>query len=267
MIVQLTKQRSMNIFSAVEISDIGLVIRRKGPLAVELPEVVLGAAQSGSVWRVEGTSKNNIFQQNGFLISEERLAATSAIFLKPSGDLLARWIVENIEGIGEVKAKRLVRAPFDLDEVVRNRDVDKLVQIQGITAALAQQLIDKWLPSGYYRAITWLQTSGLPLNLAGALARVYQHEAVERLREDPYILASFGISFNKIIEVIGKLKLKVPNDHTLAAIAEHVAIGLCSRTGSTVVSRDLLQKHGQTICKKYGLSADNLIPTALKKGV
>lgn len=266
MIVQLTRQRSINFFSAIEISDTGVIIRRKGPLAVQLPEAVLGAAQSGSVWRVEGTSENHTFQQNGFLISEERLYAASAQFLKPSGDLLARWIAENIEGIGDVKAKRLARAPFDLDEAVRTRDIEKLVNVQGVTAALAQKLIDKWLPSGYYRALKWLQTSGLPLNLAGILARAYQHEAVERLREDPYILASFGISFNKIIDVIGKLKLKVPIDHTLAAIAEHVAIRLCSRTGSTVISRELLHKHGQDICKKHGLSADNLIPAALNKG-
>lgn len=268
--IQLKKTRNKLTFLASELSADGSFIGRKrnSLLVVTLPATTEGVAKTGTVWNIEVSRTESVsYERNGMPIHEERIEAESASFCKPSGELLIRWMVSAIEGLGEVKASRLVRADFDIDQAVRDSDIDKLTSVQGISPALASDIINFWPSLRFYNALRWLEDSGLPLKLASILARVYLDDVVFRLQDDPFLLTSFGVSFDRILVVIDKLKLNVSDDRKLAAIAEVAMKDACSSNGSTVVSEEKLKEHAKGLCKRMGVEVDDLTPAALAHGV
>lgn len=265
--VQIAKVRPSGIRTAWEVREDGSLAHRDAILAIQFPTQWREAASVGSVWSVEGKIERRCYKVRGFTVNDELLTVERARHVRPSGELLARWIAKNIDGLGDVIARRLVRALPDIDAVVRSGDVQALMAVSGVNEGRAKTLIEKWPPEGLYGVLSWLQESGLPLGLADRLARVYGESALDRLKDDPFLLAAFGVSFPKILELITALKIELPRERLLAAIAEHVASSLCARTGSTVVSDDELLKGAERVAADIGIVTDGLIEAALTNGV
>ncbi|WP_261844256.1 AAA family ATPase [Aliamphritea ceti] len=236
-------------------------------LAARLPKNCLEMAEVGSLWAITGERTQREYRINGILIKEELIDVDTATLLKPSGELIARWISGNVEGIGDVLARRLVRAIPDLNEKVSLGDVEALTRVQGFNEGRAKALIAKWPSEGLYAVLEWLQGSSLPLSLAERLIRVYNSEALIQLKTNPFILAAFGVSFEKILGLVDKLNLKVSNQDLIAAIAEHVTSKYCYRTGSTLIPKEKLLTDASVIAKDVDISADSIIEDSLKKGV
>jgi len=263
--VQIAKIRRLGVRTAWEIAEDGSVIRRKHTLCLTFPKKVMEAAEVGTVWNVDGITKTHSFKAGSFEITERYMKVKKSQFVRPSGELLARWIAANIEGVGEVKAKRLVRQFPDLDQRVREKDVEGLSGVAGVSAESAHAIIEKWPSEGFYAALEWLQKSKLPLSLAQSLARVYDNP-VQTISEDPLILTAFGVSFKDTLKLIKRTKLNVPESRILAAVAEQVATRFCYETGSTVVPEDDMIRGSEAICETIGLNAAGVTDAALKHG-
>ena len=103
-----------------------------------------------------------------------------------------------LKGVGGATARRLVER-FGADTLlVIEQEPEKLRCIKGITAKKAQEL------SAAFRALTglrqlmeFLARYDLPVYLAMPLQRTYGDNAIQRLRDDPYILsrAQYGVDF------------------------------------------------------------------------
>ena len=103
-----------------------------------------------------------------------------------------------LKGIGPSTAQRLVER-FGTDTLrVLEEEPERLKTIKGITAKKAVEL------SGAFRALTglrqvmeFLARYDLPVYLAMAVQRTYGDNALQMLRDDPYILsrAQFGVDF------------------------------------------------------------------------
>ena len=267
MMVQIAKVRPSGIRTAWEVREDGSLAHRDATLAIQFPTQWREAASVGSVWSVEGKIERRNYKARGFTVNDDLLTVENARHVRPSGELLARWIAQNIDGLGDVIARRLVRALPDIDAVVRRGDVQALMVVSGINAGRAKILIEEWPPEGLYGVLGWLQESGLPLGLADRLTRVYGESALDRLKDDPFLLAAFGVSFRKILELITALAIELPRERLLAAIAEHVARSLCSRTGSTVVSDGELVTGAERVVADIGIVSDGLIEAAIAHGV
>ncbi|MEI8353954.1 MAG: helix-hairpin-helix domain-containing protein, partial [Lentisphaerota bacterium] len=178
--VQIMRVRPSGLRSAAVVNDDGSI--RPPPLAVKFPADCAEAATAGSVWDVAGNVERRCYVVNGVNVAEELLVATEVKYVRPSGELLARWISANIEGVGEVIARRLVRAFPDLNEIVRQGDVEALSRVSGVNAARAQSLIRKWPSEALCGVLEWLQASGLPMGLAERLVRVYKDDALAKLK-------------------------------------------------------------------------------------
>ncbi|MGX1201146.1 AAA family ATPase [Marinobacter sp. MBR-105] len=267
MMVQIAKVRPSGIRTAWEVREDGSHAQRDATLAIQFPTQWREAASVGSIWSVEGKIERRNYKARGFTVNDDLLTVESARYVRPSGELLARWIAKNIDGLGDVIARRLVRALPDIDAVVRRGDVQALMVVSGINEGRAKTLIEKWPPEDLYGVLNWLQESGLPLGIADRLARVYGESALDRLKDDPFLLAAFGVSFKKILELITTLKIELPRARLLAAIAEHVASSLCARTGSTVVSDDELVAGAERAATDLGIASNGLIDAAIAHGV
>lgn len=266
MMVQIAKVRPSSIRTACEVREDGSLAHRDTTLAIQFPAQWRAAANVGSVWSVEGKIERRNYKARGFTVNDDLLTVESAQYVRPSGELLARWIAKNIDGLGEVIARRLVRALPDIDAVVRHGDVQALTAVSGINEGRAKALIEKWPPEGLYGVLCWLQECGLPLGLAERLARVYGEGALDRLKDDPFLLAAFGVSFQQILDLITKLEITLPRDRLLAAIAERVASSLCARTGSTVVTENELTSGAARVAADLGIVSDGLIEAAIAYG-
>jgi exodeoxyribonuclease V alpha subunit len=148
---------------------------------------------------------------------------------------------------------------------VREKDVEGLSGVAGVSAESAHAIIEKWPSEGFYAALEWLQKSKLPLSLAQSLARVYDNP-VQTISEDPLILTAFGVSFKDTLKLIKRTKLNVPESRILAAVAEQVATRFCYETGSTVVPEDDMIRGSEAICETIGLNAAGVTDAALKHG-
>lgn len=263
--VQIAKIRPKGVRTAWEIAEDGSIIRRMTTLCLVFPEKCRDAAEVGTVWKVAGGTRNHRFKAGNQDITERYMKVKEAEFLRPSGELLARWIAANIEGVGEVKAKRLVRQYPDLDSRVRQRDVEALTSVAGVSTQAAQAIIDKWPSESFYAALEWLQGSKLPLSLAQALARVYD-DPVKTISDDPLILTAFGVSFDDTLKLIKRMKLDVTKSRIKSAIAEQIATQYCFSTGSTVIPECELSERSKLLCKGLELDSNCVADAAIKHG-
>jgi len=266
-IVQVSKRRPFNKATVYEVNEDGTIKPREKTLVVEFSREAFSVADAGSVWSIKGKCKNISFAINGCVVSEDLIKAVEARLQRPSGELLARWITRNIKGVGDVKARRLVRAIDDLDAVVRGNDLEVISNVAGFSNELASNLIKGWLPPKYYEVITWLQSAGVEMAIADRITKIYGDEALERITGDPFILTSFGIGFDRINTIIKELSLSIADEAFLAAIAERVATDYGHATGSTAISEEMLISGSTTHCKALGLQPKNVVKSAIGRGV
>ena len=103
-----------------------------------------------------------------------------------------------LKGIGPAAAQRLVER-FGADTLrVLEEEPERLKTIKGITAKKAMELSEAFRSlTGLRQVMEFLARYDLPVYLAMAVQRTYGDNALQMLRDDPYILsrAQFGVDF------------------------------------------------------------------------
>ena len=103
-----------------------------------------------------------------------------------------------LKGIGPATAQRLVER-FGADTLrVLEEEPERLTTIKGITAKKAMELSEAFRAlTGLRQVMEFLARYDLPVYLAMAVQRTYGDNALQMLRDDPYILsrAQFGVDF------------------------------------------------------------------------
>ena len=103
-----------------------------------------------------------------------------------------------LKGVGPATAQRLVER-FGADTLrVLEEEPERLKTIKGITAKKAMELSEAFRTlTGLRQVMEFLARYDLPVYLAMALQRTYGDNALQMLRDDPYILsrAQFGVDF------------------------------------------------------------------------
>ena len=103
-----------------------------------------------------------------------------------------------LKGVGPATAQRLVER-FGADTLrVLEEEPERLRTIKGITAKKAMELSEAFRAlTGLRQVMEFLARYDLPVYLAMAVQRTYGDNALQTLRDDPYILsrAQFGVDF------------------------------------------------------------------------
>ena len=245
MLVQLKNTPKSGVARAHEVATDGRIVDRPRPLAVRLPKACIGAARAGTVWWVEGAIAIRTLMSGDYRVEQDILHASSAEFRRPSGDLLARWIASNVPGIGEVIARRLLRVLPDLDQRVRDRDLEAICAVAGMSGTRARALVDHWPSAALYDVLIWLQDVGLPLGLSERLCRVYGEATLDTLKRDPFALLGFGIPFPSVLHLARAFGIDETDERLCTALAEHAAAQITAQTGSTVIPEAALLRQIQ----------------------
>lgn len=109
-----------------------------------------------------------------------------------------------IKGVGPATAARLVERFGEDTLAVIEEEPERLSTIKGITAKKAMEIAGAFRElTGLRRVMEFMARYDLPTALAMQLYRVYGGAALERLRDDPYLLSRqrYGVDFGVMDEI------------------------------------------------------------------
>ena len=109
-----------------------------------------------------------------------------------------------VKGVGPATAEKLVQR-FGVNTLrILEEEPELLTKIKGITARKAQEIGESYrYQTGMRRLLDFLSLNDLPLSLALRLYRRYGGEALEAVRENPYLLVDelYGVDFAVMDEI------------------------------------------------------------------
>jgi exodeoxyribonuclease V alpha subunit len=239
-VIQISRTRAMGFATVDLVNKDGSIRKRDRTTVVHFPEDAQGAATAGSLWEVSGKEQANNFKVNDTWIFEYTIEPNQLRYLRPSGQVLARWLSTNIKGVGRVIANRLVRLP-NLNQLIKNRDRNQLLAVAGMSGDRVDRLINDWPDDSLHEAIEWLESQQLPLGLGAKLVSIFGDDCIAKVKEYPLLLVSMGVPFETAMRLVERLGLSVLDYRILGGIAQHIAIQHATNTGSTVIcERDLI---------------------------
>ena len=124
------------------------------------------------------------------------------------------------KGVGPATARRIVErfGPETLD--VLEREPERLTTLKGITARKAQEIAENYRQHmGLRRLMAFLAQYQLPPILAMELRRQYGDAALEKVRENPYLLSgeACGVAFSVTDEMAMGMGMAADSDQRLQA--------------------------------------------------
>ncbi len=142
-----------------------------------------------------------------------------------------------IKGVGPATAKRIVDKFKDETIAVLKFEPDRLAIIKGISKAkageISEEFNEKW---NLWQIVGFLERFGIS---AGSSKKVYEklgQDAVEKIRENPYILVDItnSVDFKKIDKMALELGIEIDNSSRIASGIKYSLI-LAGNNGNTCV--------------------------------
>ena len=168
---------------------------------------------------------------------------------------IEKYLGSMIRGIGQVYAKKLVRAFGEAVFDVIEQEPPRLRQVTGIGPKRAERIIAGWAEQKVIREIMlFLHSNGVSTSRAVRIYKTYGADAVQLISENPYRLARDirGIGFRTADQIAGKLGIeKTALIRVRAgisyALAEAMDDGHCGLPAEELVAltRELLEVPGE----------------------
>ena len=216
------------------------------PLILQFPEDVTGLVAPGSVWIVDGPEIITSYLHNGDSRYERTIKATKATFIRPTGLTLARWLRENAVGIGETLSNRLVRIKH-LEKWVGQRNRQSLLNVDGMTDATVDALIESWPKKELFALIEFLAAHNMPVGVSQSIIRVLGEDALTVLSDRPFMLLGFGIPYELVAAYALKIGFSYKDPEFVAGVCAHVAFTHSEETGSTVIDERTLHRQAELL--------------------
>lgn len=212
------------------------------PLIVKFSEDVKELVAPGTVWLVDGPEVVTSYIHDGARRYERTIKATKATFVKPTGQTLSRWLLRNVDGIGETLADRLVRNK-NLAKWVERRDRTSLLAIHGMSETTVDALLENWPSAKLFEVIAFLDEYGIPAGISGSILKALDDDALPILKSNPFMLLGLGVQFGKVIAFAEKIGFTFDDPELVACVAAHAAFLHSEETGSTVIhANELLHR-------------------------
>lgn len=159
-----------------------------------------------------------------------------------------------VKGIGPVYAKKLVEAfGENIFEIIENYSA-RLEEVGGIGPGRRRKIKDAWAEQKIIREImVFLHSHGISTGRAVRIYKTYGEKAIERVRQNPYLLARDipGIGFKSADQIAQKVG--IPRDSVLRASAglEHV-LAEATGEGHCALPRGMLLEHAEKLLELDG---------------
>lgn len=246
------------VVSALVVDPDGRPVPRAPNYAIAMPNHLSPIPLCiGQRWRVTGVPALVEYEADGgWRVQEMQFTATSALLERPSGSHIVSLLSsEHFPGVGPVTAQRAWDALGEaLYQVLDAPDHDALERVVGFKHASI--LIDGWTYYGCPELLLWMQQVNLDVCIGRKLLKVYGGTALQRLREDPYRLLAFGMTWQKTDELASTAFELMPNDPRRLAAAVETGLYDAFDNGNTyALISDIEQAVERRIGPSYGAPA------------
>lgn len=162
-----------------------------------------------------------------------------------SKESIERFLASGIiRGVGKVMAKRIVEHFGEATMQVLNKDSSRLTEVSGIGRKKAREIIESYAEVAEMRELMlFLESYGISSGYAVKLQANYGAGAIDKLKENPYALASeiHGIGFKTADRIAISMGMDLNSDLRLRAGIEF-AITKIAAMGHTCIDMHVLAK-------------------------
>ncbi|MBK9125996.1 MAG: ATP-dependent RecD-like DNA helicase [Chloroflexi bacterium] len=232
------------------------VAARDGTVTVvgTLPELAPGEPVEFTGLWIEDAKYGKQFRAETFSPSQPR-----------SLDGIRRYLASGIvKGIGEATADKIVKHFGEDTITILNADPDRLRDVHGLKASLADKLAKAWAENaGVRQTMIFLQDFGVSSKMAKRIFDHYGVAAIETVKQNPYVLADevFGIGFIRADQLARAMGIKPDAPERIRAGLAY-ALNQLSGEGHTCAPHDVLVKEAlKLLSLESGL--ENLVEQAI----
>lgn len=180
-------------------------------------------------------------KRDGFIDTQVHISASSFSLLRPSGELIVNLLAgsSRFKGIGPRKAEKLwTEIGDELYQILDDGDTEKLLSV--LTAETATQLVESWQSYVVTDALLYCNRKlRLTASTAFKIIRYYKSDTITKIKEDPYRLISFGLSFEKCDEIASEFGIKHDDNRRLSAAVE-AALYKILDNGDTIANKEFV---------------------------
>ncbi|MGR5151218.1 AAA family ATPase [Photobacterium swingsii] len=217
---------------------------------------------NGQRWRIWGTKTETKVRkfQTRIDISATELEVT----MPESSKNFVAFVKEEKEfdGVGEGYAKKLwVEYGSGIYKILEEEDTDKL-RVVLKTQRLVDGMLKGWRKYSNLKHLHWLSKHAVPANISSNLVKFHDEHAINLVKDNPYILQSFGMDFSDV-DKLAREHFNVTRDdkRRLIAAIEESLYRFSKRDGHTVATPGDLKRVLYRV-----LNCDKLARQALAAG-
>ncbi|MGR5300055.1 AAA family ATPase [Vibrio alfacsensis] len=154
----------------------------------------------GQVWQITGpASKSEVETRTGYVLTQYYFDAPQAVMVMPETfEEFVRFVGthQDFKGIGETTARKLFEALGErLFDLLRAGDVRPLLGL--LSEARAQSLLAGFRKYENLDHALEFARLGIPPSIQSKLFAYHHSEAYQQIKDNPYLLQHFGMSFEK----------------------------------------------------------------------
>lgn len=166
------------------------------------------------------------------------------------------------DGIGPVKARRIVNHFKDDTYEVLDNDMDRLLEVKGVNEKLVEKIKRAWDKNREIKDIMiFLQGFNIPATIAVKIYEEYEHQCVQQIKENPYdlIYNVKGIGFKKADAIAKDVGFDMESPLRIEACIVY-ALNEAANSGHTYLIFEQLQ---ETCSLLIGISDESKILNTL----
>ena len=232
------------------------------------PDSIPAQPAIGQHWSVKGARLVDEVETGDFVMQQHTYESPEHIEcnLPETGEQLIRFIARepDFKGIGESKARALWELlGKDFHSVVRK---DTPESRERLSSVLSDDSINA-LFEGYakYKNLAycnWMTEHKIPASVQQRLLKHHGEESIDAIKQNPYVLIGFGMSFMDVDKLVKLDQFKITNcDHRRLSAALETAIRKEIEKGHTYTTQAVLRPHLTKLLKDK-----ELVTEAFKAG-
>lgn len=155
----------------------------------------------GQHWCVTGNMESRNATHGDFVITENHFnnPKKAIVTLPHDGESFIRFIAKEsgFKGIGEVKARELwTTFGKNVFKLIEAKEIAELGTV--LTNNATHSLIEGYEKYANLKYSTWFADKKIPPQIQQRLFKYHGQESVQTIKENPYLLVGFGMSFEKV---------------------------------------------------------------------
>ncbi|WP_299664348.1 AAA family ATPase [uncultured Psychromonas sp.] len=227
------------------------------------PNILPMEPVTGQHWRITGEMVSRKATHGDFVIIEQHFIEPDKleVTLPHDGESFIRFIAKEsaFKGIGEVKARELWTAfGSGIYNILGMRNTSKLSNL--LTTNVIESLFDGYEKYANLRYATWFSDRKIPPQIQQRLFKFHQGNSIEAIKDNPYHLISFGMSFDQVDHIAQvSFNVTLEDDRRLIAAVEFALKKHAKNGGHTVAYQNEIKSIVYRLLKNSELTNKAMI--------